>query len=36
MGEPGNWLAVTKIWENYLKEKDILREGPISLPKISH
>ena len=33
--KPGNWFATAKIWEEYLKKKEILRKGPASLYKIS-
>ena len=28
MEKPGNWFAIAKMWEKYLKKKEILRKGP--------
>ena len=32
MEKPSNCLAIAKIWEKQLEEKEILRKGPASLP----
>ena len=31
MEKPGNWFAEAKIWEKYVKKKEILRKEPASL-----
>ena len=31
--KPGNLFARAKMWEQYLKKKEILRKGPTSLEK---
>ena len=33
--KPDNWFALAKMWEKHLKKKEILRNGPGYLHKIS-